>query len=229
MSSCKYCPNNANCTKSFCIQKFKKSKFFDFALLSKSQRLHIGLHPDADGTDREEFKKLKDIQDNIYNFINEGKNLYLYSKNPGCGKTSWALRFIQAYIDHIWYDSPLECKCLFINVPKFFLELKENLYSDTPNEYITNIKENVAKCDLVVWDEIGTKMLTDFEHEHLLSLINSRIDSNLSNIYTSNLFPEQLKEKVGDRLYSRVFNNSICIKLNGQDKRGVVNDSASST
>jgi hypothetical protein len=34
--------------------------------------------------------------------------------------------------------------------------------------------------------------------------------------------PEELREKIGDRLYSRVVNLSVDIELHGLDKRGFV-------
>jgi DNA replication protein DnaC len=113
----------------------------------------------------------------------------------------------------------LSCKGLFISVPKFLLALKDNISSKS--EYVEHIKQNVLDADIVVWDEIGTKAVTTFEHEHLLSLINARIDNNKTNIFTSNLSPIQLKESVGERLYSRVINLSDIIEFKGSDKRGV--------
>lgn len=219
MSSCKYCEFNDQCTHSFCMQRFKKDQLYKYTLLSPIQCKHVALRPDADGTDRDKFVQLKEIEDNIENFVKEGKNLYIHSNTPGNGKSAWSIRMIQAYINKIWFKSPIECKALFINIPDFFLQLKSNLYND--NEELNEIKENLLKADLVVWDEIGTKMLTDFEHEHLLSMINNRINHGKSNIYTSNLNPQELKEKIGDRLYSRVVNNSIDIEFHGKDKRGI--------
>ena len=124
-----------------------------------------------------------------------------------------------SYIFHIWYKSDMSCRALFINVPWLFIALKDNISS--PSEYIKHIKENVLTADIVVWDEIGTKAVTTFEHEHLLSLINARIDNNKTNIFTSNLSPIQLKESVGERLYSRVINLSDIIEFKGSDKRGI--------
>ena len=127
---------------------------------------------------------------------------------------------IQSYFNKIWYKSDMECKALFINVPKFLLSIKDNISSK--NEYVEYIKNNVLEADLVVWDEVGTKGLTQFEHENLLSLINMRIDMNKSNIYTSNMRPDELKELIGDRLYSRIVKLSTEIEFKGQDKRGLV-------
>ena len=204
---------------SFCIKLFKLDYLYNQALLSSSQRQHINLYVDADGSDKDAFHKLKEIELNIEEFVSEGKNIFLRSFNTGNGKTSWALRMIQAYFNKIWHKSDLTCKALFINVPRFLLSLKDNISHEDP--YIAHIKQYVLSADLVVWDEIGVKSLTTFEHENLLNLINTRIDMNKSNIYTSNLALDELKEKVGDRLFSRIVNNSTNFELFGKDKRNL--------
>ena len=208
------------CTdNTFCIKLFKLHKLYEDALVSQKQCQHVNLRIDADGTDRDAFQRLKTIESDVVNFVNNGSNLYLYSTICGNGKSSWALRILQAYFNKIWPSATIECKALFINVPKFFLSLKDNISNH--NDYIQHIKDNVADCDLVIWDDIGTKVGTEFEIENLLNIINNRIDNGKSNIYTSNMNPEQLKERVGERLYSRIVNLSTNIELHGMDKRGL--------
>ena len=109
---------------------------------------------------------------------------------------------------------------MFINVPRFLLSLKESISKQS--DYIDHIKEYALSADLVVWDEVGVKTLTNYEHEHLLNLINTRLDEGKSNIYTSNLSKEELKEKIGERLYSRVVSYSTELEFFGADKRGLV-------
>ena len=184
------------------------------------QRKHIALRIDEDGTDGEAFSRLKAIENNIEAFVDGGNNLYLHSTTCGNGKTAWALRLLQSYVGKIWFKSDLRCRVLFINVPRFILALKDSI-SET-NDYIQHIKKNIFTADLVVFDEIGTKALTTWEHEQILNLVNTRIDMNKSNIYTSNLTGLELREKVGDRLYSRIMNLSVDIELFGSDKIGVV-------
>lgn len=212
-----------NCSLSddmFCIKLFKLNYLYDEALLSAKQRVYTPLYIDADGTDREQFKQLKGIEDSIEQFVSEGKNLYLHSSTCGNGKTEWSIRLIQAYFNAIWHKCDLNCKALFINVPRFLLSLKDNI--SNKSDYIEHIKSHILDADLVVWDELGIKDATQFEHEHLLNLINNRIDYNKSNIYTSNLTPWELKERLGDRLHSRIVNLSIDVELFGRDKRGSV-------
>ena len=111
----------------------------------------------------------------------------------------------------------MECKALFINVPSFLLALKANI--NEPNEYYQHIKDNVLDCDLVIWDDIGNKIGTEFEISHLLSIIDTRINMGKANIYTSNIPPEQLGNLLDIRLGSRIANASECIQFRGGDKR----------
>lgn len=210
--------NHIDCDK-FCMKKYKLDYLYDQSLLSEYQKIYKKLIIDKDGTDLEEFTRLKYIETNIETFVNNGYNLFIHSNICGNGKTSWAIRMIQAYFNKIWSKTDLTCKALFINVPRFLLELKSNI--SQKSDYIEHINNNILEADLVIWDEIGLKNLTSFEHENILSLINSRLDMNKSNIYTSNLNLEELHQALGDRLYSRVVNYSEEIILNGADKRAL--------
>lgn len=203
----------------FCIKLFKLNYLYEESLLSKKQREYVALRIDADGTDREEFMRLKAIENSIEDFVQSGQSLYIFSNNCGNGKTAWSIRLMQAYLNAVWHKCDLSCKALFINVPRFLLELKNSI--SNKSDYIEHIRENVLNADIVVWDEVATKAVTQFEHEHLLSLINGRIDSGKSQIFTSNASPENLRDVMGDRLYSRVINLSTVMEFRGADKRGL--------
>jgi hypothetical protein len=43
---------------------------------------------------------------------------------------------------------------------------------------------------------------------------------NKSNIYTSNVSPDELASLMGDRIASRVGQASVTVELKGKDKRG---------
>jgi DNA replication protein DnaC len=190
---------------------------YSAALMTESQKQHIVLRVDQDGTDLEQFKQLAAIEQDIVNFISSGKNLYLHSANCGCGKTSWSLRLTEAYFNKIWARSEAKCRVLFISVPRFLLALKDNITAK--NSYVEYIKENVFEADLVIWDDIAAKMGSEFELTHLLNIIDNRLALGKSNIYTSNLNRQQLYTALGERLTSRIANMSIDIELFGSDKR----------
>lgn len=203
-----------------CIKNYKISKLQDNALLSEKQRQHIDLRLDEDKCDRDAFIKLKNIENNIINFIDEGKNLYIFSKNVGNGKSSWALRLLNSYFEKIWYKIDIDkCKGLFINVSKFLINLKDSI--SNRSEYIEHIKNNVLEADVVIWDDVATKGFTQYEMEQIFNLINNRIDEGKTNIYTSNLVGKELQEAIGERLYSRIVNMAEVIEFIGKDKRGI--------
>ncbi len=203
----------------YCPKLFRVDYLYNEALLTPKQKNNISLRVDLDGTDRDSFIQLREIEKNIEQFVLNGCNLFIYSSICGNGKTEWSLKLLRAYIDKIWYKSDLKCKALFINVPRFLLSLKEAITSH--NDYIDHIKKNILEADIVVFDEVATKSLTTFEHEHILSFINSRIDLNKSNVFTSNIYGQELLEKVGERLYSRIVNTSTNIQFFGKDKRAL--------
>lgn len=221
-NSCwKYLNTDAECKDStiYCPKLFRIDYLYNEALLSQKQRLHKALRFDADGTDRTAFVKLKEIEQNIEQFVNDGQNLYLHSHICGNGKTEWALRLLQSYVGKIWHKSDLRCRVLFISVSRYLLAIKDNI--SNINEYAEHINKNVMSADIVVFDDLATKGATTFELEHLLSIIDSRINNGKSNIYTSNVSGQELRDKVGDRLYSRIVNLSTNIELLGADKRGM--------
>jgi len=211
--------NHKDCNAPVCLRRYKLEYLYNASLLSGQQRKHLVLKIDEDGTDFEEFTKLASIAQNIDTFVSEGQNLFLHSSVCGNGKSSWAIRMIEAYLNRIWPQADLSCKALFISVPRFLLALKEGISSH--NTYAEYIKENIMTADLVVWDDIAAKVGTEFELNHLLSLIEGRTSAGKSNIYTSNLNANEIKVALGDRVASRVCNLSIDIELHGKDKRNL--------
>lgn len=210
--------NHIDCEK-VCLRRLKLDYLYSQALISLNQRKHINLRIDADNSDLNAFTTLNNISKDIVQKVSQGINICIHSTICGNGKTSWALRLIEEYFNQIWLTSRLECRALFINVPKFLLEIKSNITEQS--DYVKHIKDNILKADIVVWDDIGTKLATSFEHEHLLSLIDSRLSTGKTNIYTSNLSSDELHNVLGDRLASRIINMSVDIIFVGSDKRGL--------
>lgn len=79
------CLRYGNC-ESFCMKLFKLDQLYEKALVPLNLRKHVNLRPDGNGTDREEFKQLKSFTDNIEEFVNSGKCLYIHSNTTGNGK-----------------------------------------------------------------------------------------------------------------------------------------------
>lgn len=187
---------------------------FDNSGLPKSKYMPIHLRPQPN--DRRAFDNLADIRENIEEFVEQGKNLYICGATPGNGKTSWAIKMLQTYFHYVAEGNMFETKGMFVSVPDLLLRLKD-FNNPVKNEY----KENLKSCDLLVLDDIAVTGLSQYDYLQLFTLVDSRMLANKSTIFTSNITSiQELNEIIGERLASRVWGNSTIIEIKGGDMRG---------
>nr|DAL39491.1 MAG TPA_asm: Replicative helicase [Caudoviricetes sp.] len=190
-----------------------------FNLSNLPEYLWIPKNLTCSNIDSEAFHQLKNIYNDIYNYVQKGKNLYIFSNNCGNGKTSWTIKLMFSYFDKIWHKSCFDKKALFINVPSFLYDYKRSISQKVDG--LEELCNDIEKVDLVIWDDIGESNATSFEHQILLQYIDRRISAGKSNFYTSNKDKEQLENCLGPRLVSRIYNCSTVVELREEDKRGV--------
>lgn len=208
------------CTKPTChgcVRYEEMKALIDSSGIPKRYAKPTHLSVPANDVDFESYRKLGAIKSNVTKMVESGKNLLISSSGTGNGKTSWAIAIMLKYFDSIWLGNGLETRGLFISATTLLQALKD---FDNPlsHEYIDSIKN----ADLVVWDDIAVKKLTEYEHTNLLMLLDYRISNEKSNIYTTNIdSDEDLAEKLGTRLASRVMRTAMRVRLQGKDRRGV--------
>lgn len=206
--------NESTCSTS-CIRYLQINRLIELSNLPELYKTPIRIHSENAQDDIYAFTRLKQIKSDIVNFVNNGKNLYICSKYCGNAKTSWATKIMLKYFDLTWPNSYDYTRGLYVHVPTFLSDLKN---FDNPPEYISRIKD----ADLVIWDDLATKInrLSEYEHEQLLIFIDNRVANKKSNIYTSNLTTDSdLITNVGLRLTSRIYNSSEIIELVSSDYR----------
>ena len=197
-----------------CTKYFKMNYLMTHSNLPEAKQKPIKLSPTTDN-DKKMFKKLDTIRRNIDYFVYEGHNLLIASDNTGNGKTSWAIKLLHKYFEYSWEDTDLKPIGIFVHVPKLLLQLK-----DYDNPLPTTFLKSLEECDLVVWDDIGDVELSNHDYHQLLSLLDQRMLSERSNIFTSNITTyRKLAKVLGERMASRVFDSSELIILDGGDKR----------
>lgn len=187
---------------------------FDNSGLPKSKYMPIRLVPEK--VDRAAFRELAEIRQNIDEFVEQGKNLYICSKYFGNGKTSWAIKMLQTYFHYVAEGNLFTVKGMFVSTSDLLLKLK-----DFDNPLKTEYKENLKSCDLLILDDIAVTGVSQYDYLQLFALLDSRMLAEKSTIFTSNVnTKEDLIKAVGDRVASRVWNNSTIIELRGGDRRG---------
>ena len=206
--------NNCEEDCSNCIIYPQMKWQFDNSGLPKSKYQPIKLVPET--VDRAAFKKLAEIRKNIDEFVEQGNNLYICSRYFGNGKTSWAIKMLQTYFHYVAEGNIFTVKGMFVSTSDLLLQLKD---FDNPlsNEY----KENLRNCDLLILDDIAVTGLSQYDYLQLFALLDSRMLAGKSTIFTANVSTKQdLVSAVGERVASRVWNNSTIIELKGGDRRG---------
>lgn len=200
-----------------CIRYAEMKYLIDNSGLPNNLRGKTILNPEP--VDYNAFCSLANIKDNILDFMAEGKNLYLYSENVGNGKSSWLAKILKTYFNKIWAGNGFRRRGYFLYLPTFLIELKESIRN--PNDKLDELKELLKTIDLLCIDDIAASTLSEFEHNYLLYIIETRLSNGLSTLYSSNLNEQNLTQYLGTRLKSRVFNNSQIIRLQGRDRRGL--------
>lgn len=166
------------------------------------------------GIDYDAFVELSNIKSDIDSFVANGNNLYICSKETGNGKTSWAIKILLKYFDYIWAGNGFRVRGYFQHVPTFLNTLKD---FDKSHDALKNALEN---ADLVVWDDIASGKLSDYDLNQLLIILDRRMLDCKSNIFTGNLTSyDSVERALGNRLASRIWNNSRIIEFKGRDRR----------
>lgn len=210
------CQSKDNCSID-CIRYAEMTYLIEHSGLPQNLKGRTILHPEK--IDYDAFCTLADIKDNIFDFVKSGKNLYIYSENTGNGKSSWLAKLLKSYFNNVWAGNGFRKRGYFLYLPTFLIELKESIRH--PNDELDELKEFLKEVDLLCIDDIAASTLSEYEHNYLLYIIDTRLSNGLSTIYSSNLDEQQLLQYLGTRLKSRVFNNSQTIRLQGKDRRGL--------
>ena len=165
----------------------------------------------------EEKQNIESIVNNLKNFADtfedaKIKNIVLLGSS-GVGKTYLSQSFAKEMLKK--------------NVPTLFLSsfTLNNMFLKIHTSQSLNKTDGLNNCinsELLIIDDLGTEpILRNVTKEYLLVLLNERALKNKSTIITSNLTPEAIIDRYGERIFSRIFNkaNTAIFNLNGKDLR----------
>lgn len=212
-----YCQKDKKLCSDICGGYRVLRVLFRLSRLPIKYQYSIPLMPESE--DIKVFERLDSFKENILKNVADGKNLYIWGHRVGCGKTSWACKIMSYYFRKVAFNSGLENEGLYIYLPSFLEDLR-NSYNNSDNDF-AEILEMVKNCKLLIVDDIGAERPTEWVRERLVSIINDRVSNGLSTVYTSNLSPDELVERLGERIGSRVIQCSGVINIKGKSRRGM--------
>ena len=156
-----------------------------------------------------------EVYQNLYSidleaFVESGKSMTIESDICGNGKTTWAQRLLLKYL-----TKQLGKSNSGYYVSQAFYEIKKSIDTGEDLPY-----ENAfLNARLLVLDDVAHKRYTEFEVNWLMRLSSLRQSKGLATIYTMNT-KQNIKEFLGDRLYSMIYTASEHYVLRECDKRG---------
>lgn len=135
------------------------------------------------------------------------KGLYLYGL-AGSGKTHLAA----AIGNHLL----LRARPRFVTSPELLLQIKKTYGNQNgDDEYI----DRLSYAKLLIIDDLGSEKPTEWVQETLFVIIDRRYTHYLPTIFTSNFSLDQLKERLGYRLASRIAEMTEVVELRPVDYR----------
>jgi DNA replication protein DnaC len=110
---------------------------------------------------------------------------------------------------------------IYLSAPQLFDmigQYKFNKPSDSTETAQSKI-QYIFDCDLLIIDDLGTEFNNSFISSQLYYCINERFLRQKSTLISTNLCLKEIRDNYSDRIYSRLFNDYISIKIYGQDIR----------
>ena len=138
----------------------------------------------------------------------------LFTGAPGLGKT-----FLSACIARAVADGGHSV--VYETVIRLFGEFESAKFGDYSEENQSRT-EKYLKCDLLIMDDLGSEMVTQFSQSALYTVVNTRLMEGRPTIISTNLTPEGLTARYSPAICSRILGSYRLMQFLGEDLRGTI-------
>jgi len=162
-------------------ESIKKSKIFGMSKLNDITNAKMS---EIDISDKKRFEIIKWLKNFYDNYPNEKKGLFLHG-SFGSGKTY----LISALFNEL---AKKDYNCIIVYYPEMLTKLKASF--DNTNENYSELLNEIKTSDLLLLDDIGAETVTNWSRDEILgTILQYRMENNLSTFLTSNLNLEELE------------------------------------
>lgn len=81
------------------------------------------------------------------------------------------------------------------------------------------VLQPLLRASLLLLDDIGAERVTEWVQERLFLVIDHRYRHRLPTLFTTNLHPEDLEDRLGGRIVSRIIGMATLVRLSAEDYR----------
>ena len=157
----------------------------------------------------EQIRAVRRYAQTIGENLDTGRGLWFWG-DVGTGKTTLAM---------LVSSTALQAgrSVAIYSLPRLLNLLRESL--ESPGGLV-DLLDRLSAVDLLHIDDLGAEHQTDWVLEQLYSIVNARYEAERAIVATTNLDPDQLAGRLGERTVSRLV--EICgdpITLAGEDRR----------
>ena len=143
----------------------------------------------------------------------------LFMGPAGVGKTHLAVALIRSLIDKGFAG-------VFCEFGALLKEIQDS-YNPISKSSEMKVLAPIYQTDVIVLDELGATVPTDWVRDTMYQIINKRYNDNKLTIFTTNYFDERaqsektqlLEDRIGVRLRSRLYEMCTKVVIDGEDYR----------
>ncbi len=136
----------------------------------------------------------------------------LFFGETGLGKTHLSLSIAGTVINAGY-------SVIYNSAQNIFNELQKERFGKGDSD--GRFEPMVLECDLLVIDDLGAEFSTQFTNAALYNIVNTRINSTLPTIISTNLNIKELEERYTRRISSRLIGEYAVINFIGEDVRQI--------
>lgn len=150
----------------------------------------------------------------ISEWLKRGKGMFTFCGNPGIGKT-----YLCSAIINDLFKNPLGL-LRYYNVNGLLQHLRSSIGDITKGDTVYELNR-LCETEWFILDDLGSNLVSsDWQKEMIFNFVNTRYESELPTIITTNLNAEQIAKDYTPRLLSRLKDKSnLFMELWGPDKR----------
>ena len=167
---------------------------------------------DQDISPRSNMERIYDAcRDYAYEFSPRSGNLLL-SGDPGLGKT-----FLSACIARV--VSETGHSVVYDTAAHIFERFEAQKFSRDETGGADEDVSRLLRCDLLIIDDLGTELTTEFVRSAFYQIVNTRLMTNKKTIVATNLSPADLSRRYGANILSRIEGAYRILPFFGDDIR----------